>query len=112
MKQLKIQVDNPSTILDKIGRLYSEKNLSDVCLLVGGKEFLAHRLILCASSEVFQVKKIVKSLVFKKNFIIFHSLSSINIFKLLHVFVSYTTELSSGKIKLVTHDHYGITHFL
>jgi len=29
--------------------------MSDICLVVGGTEYPAHRLILCASSEVFQV---------------------------------------------------------
>ena len=49
------QIDNSSTVLTKIARLYAEKLMNDVCLVVGGKDFLAHRLILCASSEVFHV---------------------------------------------------------
>ena len=49
------QIDNSSTVLNKIARLYAEKLMNDVCLVVGGKDFLAHRLILCASSEVFHV---------------------------------------------------------
>lgn len=50
-----LQIDNSSTVLTKIARLYAEKLMNDVCLVVGGKDFLAHRLILCASSEVFHV---------------------------------------------------------
>lgn len=50
-----LQVDNSSTVLDKIAKLYADKLMSDVCLVVGGKDYLAHRLILCASSEVFHV---------------------------------------------------------
>jgi len=49
------QIDNSSAVLTKIARLYAEKLMNDVCLVVGGKDFLAHRLILCASSEVFHV---------------------------------------------------------
>lgn len=49
------QVDNSSTVLNKIAKLYAEKLMNDVCLVVGGKDYLAHRLILCASSEVFHV---------------------------------------------------------
>lgn len=42
-------------VLSKIAKLYAEKLMNDVCLVVGGKDYLAHRLILCASSEVFHV---------------------------------------------------------
>jgi hypothetical protein len=49
------QVDNSSTMLNKIAKLYADKLMNDVCLVVGGKDYLAHRLILCASSEVFHV---------------------------------------------------------
>ncbi|XP_069674979.1 BTB/POZ domain-containing protein 17 isoform X3 [Periplaneta americana] len=50
-----IEVDNSATVLLKIATLYAERLMSDICLLVGGNEYPAHRLILCASSEVFQV---------------------------------------------------------
>ncbi|KAK4008195.1 BTB/POZ domain-containing protein 17 [Daphnia magna] len=50
-----LQVDNSSTVLNKIAKLYADKLMNDVCLVVGGKDYLAHRLILCASSEVFHV---------------------------------------------------------
>lgn len=49
------QIDNSSTVLEKIAGLYAERLLSDITLEVGGKQFAAHRLILCASSDVFQV---------------------------------------------------------
>lgn len=50
-----LQVDNSATVLHKIATLYTERLMSDICLVVGGTEYPAHRLILCASSEVFQV---------------------------------------------------------
>lgn len=31
--------------------------MSDICLVVGEKRYPAHRVILCASSEVFQVRQ-------------------------------------------------------
>ena len=49
-------VDNSSTVLSKIASLYAERLMSDVILVVGGSEFPCHRLILCASSDVFQVR--------------------------------------------------------
>ena len=49
------KVDNSSKLLEKIANLYAERLLSDIILDVGGKEYAAHRLILCASSDVFQV---------------------------------------------------------
>jgi len=54
-----LQVDNSSTVLLKIATLYAERLMSDICLVVGGTEYPAHRLILCVSSEVFQVWSIV-----------------------------------------------------
>lgn len=48
------QIDNSATVLLKIATLYAERLMSDICLVVGGTEYPAHRLILCASSEVFQ----------------------------------------------------------
>lgn len=56
------QIDNSKHVLMNIATLYSERFLSDVCLVVGGVEYPAHRLILCASSDVFQVKESVESL--------------------------------------------------
>lgn len=49
-----LQVDNSDKILNIIKTLYQEKQMCDVTLKVGPKEFQAHRLILCASSDVFQ----------------------------------------------------------
>ncbi|KAG8183449.1 hypothetical protein JTE90_005707 [Oedothorax gibbosus] len=49
------QIDNSDTVLEKIANLYAERLLSDITLVVGEKQFAAHRLILCASSDVFQV---------------------------------------------------------
>ncbi|XP_051157038.1 BTB/POZ domain-containing protein 17 isoform X2 [Leptopilina boulardi] len=50
-----IQVDNSRTVLLKIATLYAERLMNDICLVVDGVEYPAHRLILCASSDVFQV---------------------------------------------------------
>lgn len=52
-----IEVDNSHTILLKIATLYAERLMNDICLVVNGIEYPAHRLILCASSDVFQVIK-------------------------------------------------------
>ena len=41
--------------MTKIASLYAERLMSDLILVVGKQELPAHRLILCASSEVFQV---------------------------------------------------------
>ncbi|KAJ9577328.1 hypothetical protein L9F63_006072, partial [Diploptera punctata] len=48
-------IDNSATVLHKIAALYKESLMSDISLVVGGTQYPAHRLILCASSEVFQV---------------------------------------------------------
>lgn len=50
-----IEIDNSTHVLVKIATLYAERLMNDICLMVGGTEYPAHRLILCASSEVFQV---------------------------------------------------------
>lgn len=50
-----IEFDNSNSVLLKIASLYAEKLMNDVSLLVGGHEYPAHKLILCASSEVFSV---------------------------------------------------------
>ena len=47
-------MDNSSEVVTKIAGLYAERLLSDVVLVVGKQELPAHRLILCASSDVFQ----------------------------------------------------------
>lgn len=55
-----IEVDNSRTVLLKIATLYAERLMNDICLVVDGIEYPAHRLILCASSDVFQdVTKLV-----------------------------------------------------
>ena len=51
----KISMDNSSEVVTKIAGLYAERLMSDVILVVGKQELAAHRLILCASSEVFQI---------------------------------------------------------
>ncbi len=50
-----MDIDNSSTVITKIANLYAERLMSDVCLVVGNVEYPSHRLILCASSDVFQV---------------------------------------------------------
>ena len=50
-----MDIDNSSTVISKIANLYAERLMSDVCLVVGNVEYPSHRLILCASSDVFQV---------------------------------------------------------
>ena len=51
-------------MLLKIATLYAERLMSDICLVVEGTEYPAHRLILCATSEVFQVWGIVLYLIY------------------------------------------------
>ena len=48
-------MDNSSEVVTKIAGIYAERLMSDVILVVGKQELAAHRLILCASSEVFQI---------------------------------------------------------
>jgi len=50
-----VNMDNSSEVVTKIAGIYAERLMSDVLLVVGDQELPAHRLILCASSEVFQV---------------------------------------------------------
>jgi hypothetical protein len=50
-----MDIDNSGTVIKKIANLYAERLMSDVTLIVGDVDFPAHRLILCASSDVFQV---------------------------------------------------------
>jgi hypothetical protein len=39
----------------KIATLYADRLMNDICLVVNNTEYPAHRLILCASSDVFEV---------------------------------------------------------
>ena len=48
-------MDNSRELVEKIAGLYAERLLSDVLLVVGDQQLPAHRLILAASSQVFQV---------------------------------------------------------
>lgn len=48
-------MNNSDSVLHKIANLYAEQLMSDICLVVGNNRYPAHRVILCASSEVFQV---------------------------------------------------------
>ncbi|CAH0553089.1 unnamed protein product [Brassicogethes aeneus] len=48
-----IMVDNSENILKTLKNLFHEKQMCDVHLKVGIKIFSAHRLILCATSDVF-----------------------------------------------------------
>ncbi|GAB6029236.1 BTB POZ domain containing [Chamberlinius hualienensis] len=50
-----MQVDDSVTVLEKIAKIYAERLLCDITLSVSGTNYPAHRLILCASSDVFQV---------------------------------------------------------
>lgn len=50
-----ITIDNSDNILKVLRKLYLNKEMCDVFLKVGNKEYGTHRLILCASSDVFQV---------------------------------------------------------
>lgn len=50
-----VEMDNATSVLHKIAHLYAEQLMSDICLVVGNNRYPAHRVILCASSEVFQV---------------------------------------------------------
>ena len=48
-------VDNSNMIINKMANLYAEKIMSDIILVVGNVEYPSHKLILCASSDVFQI---------------------------------------------------------
>lgn len=50
------QVDNSENILKVLKKLWRDQSMCDIHLKVGSKEFGAHRFILCASSDVFQVR--------------------------------------------------------
>ena len=49
-----MDIDNSFEVNSKIASLYSERLMCDVILVVGATEYPSHRLILCASSDVFQ----------------------------------------------------------
>ncbi|KAI5727521.1 hypothetical protein M8J77_003304 [Diaphorina citri] len=49
------EIDNSKHLVTKIATLYAERLMNDICLEVDGVEYPAHRIILCTSSEVFQV---------------------------------------------------------
>lgn len=53
-------MNNANSVLHKIANLYAEQLMSDICLVVGNSRYPAHRVILCASSEVFQVNFLIK----------------------------------------------------
>ena len=48
-------IDNSDMIINKMATLYAEKIMSDIILVVGNVEYPSHKLILCASSDVFQI---------------------------------------------------------
>jgi len=48
-------MNNSTSVLLKIANLYAEQLMSDIILVVDNVKYPAHRVILCASSEVFQV---------------------------------------------------------
>lgn len=48
-------IDNSALMMERIAQLYADRLLSDLTLIVGKKKYNAHRLILCTSSDVFQV---------------------------------------------------------
>lgn len=50
-----IHIDNSHHVLLKIATLYADRLMNDITLVVNGTDYPAHRLILCASSDVFQV---------------------------------------------------------
>ena len=71
--------------MTKIASLYAERLMSDLILVVGKQELPAHRLILCASSEVFQVLFLVLLFVFVLLFVLVLEIDLVTIF--VHEFV-------------------------
>lgn len=49
------EVDNSKQLVTKLATLYAERLMNDIHLEVDGVQYPAHRIILCTSSEVFQV---------------------------------------------------------
>lgn len=60
-------MNNSTSVLHKIANLYAEQLMSDICLVVGNNRYPAHRVILCASSEVFQVTQKPLVILLKNN---------------------------------------------
>ncbi|GLV38534.1 Transport and Golgi organization 10 [Carabus blaptoides fortunei] len=50
-----MKVDDSNIILERIKQLHREQLMTDVTLVVAGRDYPAHRLMLCLSSDVFQV---------------------------------------------------------
>ena len=48
-------IDNSKIIIQKMATLYADKIMSDIILVVGNTEYPSHKLILCTSSDVFQI---------------------------------------------------------
>jgi len=91
-----IDMDNSSEVVTKIASLYAERLMSDLILVVGKQELPAHRLILCASSEVFQVMLMNKNWAEheEKRIILKETPACQNVFE---VFLKY---LYTGKIQV------------
>lgn len=53
--ECKLMIDNSSLMMERIAQLYADRLLSDLTLIVGESKYTVHRLILCTSSDVFQV---------------------------------------------------------
>lgn len=49
------QIDNSENILKVLKKLWEDQSMCDIYLKVGNKQFGAHRFILSATSDVFQV---------------------------------------------------------
>lgn len=47
--------DNSRMIINRMATLYAEKIMNDIILVIGNDEYPSHKLILCASSDVFQI---------------------------------------------------------
>lgn len=54
MESLEVEIGDRSSVLLKVAGLYASHLLSDISLVVGENRYPAHRVILSASSEVFQ----------------------------------------------------------
>ena len=50
-----VEMEDHDSVRHKIAKMYADQLMSDICLVVGHKTYPAHRVILGASSEVFQV---------------------------------------------------------
>jgi len=56
-----INMDNSGEVVTKIANLFGDMLTSDVILVVGEEKFPAHKVILCASSDVFKIMLINSS---------------------------------------------------